>query len=145
MADPTLDPAPPASPPPSAPPTAPGSGLPQNVAAALACIFLIIGGVIFLIVDRSNRFVRFHAWQSIYLGIIILAVSLVFKIGRLIFGDIPFVGGLFVWIFGIVHLLISIVWFIAYAVTIVMALSNKEWEVPYLGAVVRRQLGPRLG
>jgi uncharacterized membrane protein len=141
MADSTPVEAPPASP---LPATAPGSGLPQNLAAALACVFLIIGGVIFLVLDRSNRFVRFHAWQSIYLGVVILAVSLVFKIARLIFGEVPFIGGIFVWIFGIVHLVISLVWFVAYVITIVQALSNKEWEVPFLGAVVRRQLGPAI-
>ena len=138
MADLTPDAASPAPPPPV---TASGSGLPQNLAAALACIFLMIGGVIFLIVDRSNRFVRFHCWQSIYLGIFILSVSLVFKIAELIFSQVPFVGRWLIFLFSLVHLLIAIGWFVAYLITIVKALSNREWEVPIIGAVVRRQMG----
>lgn len=121
-------------------PTA-GSGLPQNVAAGLACVFTIIGGFVFLFLDRNNRFIRFHSLQSIYLGLVILAVSLVFKIAGLIFSQVPFLGQLLIWIFSFAHLLIAIVWFVAYITTIVKALLNKEWEVPYLGWIVRKQLG----
>ena len=66
---------------------------------------------------------------------------LVFKIAGLIFSQVPFLGQLLIWIFSFAHLLIAIVWFVAYITTIVKALLNKEWEVPYLGWIVRKQLG----
>ena len=118
-----------------------GSGFPPNIAAGLACIFSIIGGIVFLVLDRTNRLVRFHSLQSIYLGIFILSVSLVFKIAELIFSQVPFVGRWLIFLFSLVHLLIAIGWFVAYLITIVKALSNREWEVPIIGAVVRRQMG----
>ena len=39
-------------------------GLSSNVAAALSYFF--ITGIIFLVVEKENKFVRFHAWQSIF-------------------------------------------------------------------------------
>lgn len=40
------------------------SGLDENVAGALCYALGWITGVIFLMTEPSNRFVRFHAWQS---------------------------------------------------------------------------------
>jgi hypothetical protein len=79
MVDPSSPPPPPARA--AVVPITPGSGLPQNVAAGLACVFSLVSGVIFLFVDRASRFVRFHALQAIYLGIFILGVSFVFRGG----------------------------------------------------------------
>jgi len=41
------------------------TGLDKNVAAALAYLAGPLSGVLLLIVERSSRFVRFHALQSI--------------------------------------------------------------------------------
>lgn len=40
------------------------SGLDENVAGALCYALGWITGVVFLMTEPSNRFVRFHAWQS---------------------------------------------------------------------------------
>ena len=52
------------------PPQAAQSGLSDNAAGALAYI-TIIPAIIFLLVEpyNKNSFVRFHAWQCIFLGI----------------------------------------------------------------------------
>lgn len=43
------------------------SGLDENVAAALTYAFGWITGLFFLVTESSNRFVRFHALQSVIL------------------------------------------------------------------------------
>jgi len=43
------------------------TGLPSNVAAALAC-FPLIGGIIFYVLEKRDGFVRFYAMQSIIFG-----------------------------------------------------------------------------
>jgi uncharacterized membrane protein len=55
------------------PPRAPVSA---NVAGALACLFGVISGFIFLRVEPYNRnpFVRFHAYQSIYLNVFVIVL-----------------------------------------------------------------------
>ncbi len=40
-------------------------GMDANVAAGLSYLFSIIGGLIFYFGEKQNRFVRFHAMQSI--------------------------------------------------------------------------------
>jgi uncharacterized membrane protein len=43
------------------------SGLDENVAGALTYAFGWITGLVFLVTEPSNRFVRFHALQSVIL------------------------------------------------------------------------------
>ncbi len=42
------------------------SGMQQNVAGLLCYLFWWVTGIIFLIIEKDNKFVRFHAWQSIF-------------------------------------------------------------------------------
>src|SRR5215475_15588839 len=105
------DPEPTPPPPPSSPEVGPKSastGLPSNVAAALACIPLI-GGIIFYILEKHDSFVRFYAMQSIILG----AAWLVFYIAAMIvhgvFSAIPGIGGILLFFLQILVALIYIV------------------------------------
>nr|MDQ2660134.1 hypothetical protein [Verrucomicrobiota bacterium] len=66
MPDP-VDPIPPVAPAVNANATSSTTGLPSNVAAALACIPLI-GGIIFYVLEKRDAFVRFYAMQSIIFG-----------------------------------------------------------------------------
>src|ERR1041384_6424435 len=88
------------APPPSGPgpelgPKSTSTGLPSNVAAALACIPLI-GGIIFYIVEKHDAFVRFYAMQSIIFGGAWLLFSIVSRIVTWIFATIPGIGGILV-------------------------------------------------
>ena len=65
--DPVQPPFPPPVPEPGATPQPNSTGLPSNVAAALAC-FPLIGGIIFYILEKRDGFVRFYAMQSIIFG-----------------------------------------------------------------------------
>lgn len=40
------------------------SGLDENVAGALCYALGFVTGIVFLMKEPSNKFVRFHAWQS---------------------------------------------------------------------------------
>jgi uncharacterized membrane protein len=64
------------------------SGLDENVAAALCYALGWITGVVFLMTEPTNRFVRFHAWQSTiaFLGLSVACVLLqsLFILGTLI-------------------------------------------------------------
>src|SRR5215468_6900206 len=132
------------APPPSGPgpelgPKSTSTGLPSNVAAALACIPLI-GGIIFYIVEKHDSFVRFYAMQSIILG----AAWLVFYIAALIvhgvFSAIPGIGGILVFFWQVIVALVYIVFLVLWIVAMVKAFTNVRWEIPYIGPIARKQL-----
>src|SRR6266566_8895446 len=136
--DPTQPPPPP-SPEPEARGTSTSTGLPSNVAAAIACIPLI-GGIIFYILEKHDSFVRFYAMQSIILG----AAWLVFYIAALIvhgvFNAIPGIGGILVFFWQIVVALAYIVFLVLWIVAMVKAFINVRWEIPYIGPIARKQM-----
>jgi uncharacterized membrane protein len=135
---------PPSPPPPPGPGPEPGpkstsTGLPSNVAAAIACIPLI-GGIIFYILEKHDSFVRFYAMQSIILG----AAWLVFYIAALIvhgvFSAIPGIGGILVFFWQVIVALVDIVFLVLWIVTMVKAFTNVRWEIPYIGPIARKQM-----
>ncbi len=54
------------------------TGLTENVAGLLCYILGFITGIIFILIEKENKFVRFHAMQSIILsgGLFILQIAL---------------------------------------------------------------------
>ena len=54
------------------------TGLDANLAAALSYLVGFVTGIIFLLVEKENKFVRFHAMQStlVFLGIIAIDILL---------------------------------------------------------------------
>src|SRR3954469_13286724 len=67
------------------------TGLPSNVAAALACIPLI-GGLVFYILEKHDAFVRFYAMPSSIFGGVWFLFNLASWILRVIFFPIPIAG-----------------------------------------------------
>ena len=74
------------------------TGLEENVAGLLSYVLGWITGIVFLLIEPKNKFVRFHAFQSI---IVFGALTII----GIILGWIPVVGvivGWIVWILGII-------------------------------------------
>src|SRR6201982_675341 len=84
-------PAPPPAPGPEPGPQSTSTGLPSNIAAAIACIPLI-GGIIFYILEKRDGFVRFYAMQSIIFGGAWLLFNIVYAIVHVIFASVPAIG-----------------------------------------------------
>ena len=140
------DPVNPTPVPPANPAPAPGAntttttGLPSNVAAALACIPLI-GGLVFYILEKHDQFVRFYAMQSIIFGGVWFLFNLASWILHVIFAVIPIVGwalaGLWIFVSALVHLGLFVIMIIA----MVKAFSGVRWDIPYIGPIARKQVG----
>src|SRR2546423_14342870 len=116
------------------------TGLPSNVAAALACIPLI-GGLVFYILEKHDQFVRFYAMQSIIFGGVWFLFNLASWILHVIFATIPVIGwalaGLWVFVSALVHLGLFVVMIIA----MVKAFSGVRWDIPHIGPMARKQIG----
>jgi uncharacterized membrane protein len=130
----TAQPAPTAEP--TAAPAPEGTGLQPNLAACLACIFSILGGIAFLALEKKNAYVRFYAMQSAILGGLWVVVCIVFTIVYAIIGAVFGLGLLLALIMKLTYLA-----FLALTLyTAFKAFSYKEWEIPYLGKIARDQL-----
>ena len=138
------DPSQPTSPPPPASPEpetakSASTGLPSNVAAAIACIPLI-GGIIFYILEKRDNFVRFYAMQSIIFG----AAWFVFWIASVIvhgvFSAIPGIGGILVFFWQIIVALVYIAFLVVWIIAMVKAFTGVRWDIPYIGPIARKQV-----
>ena len=116
------------------------TGLPSNIAAALACIPLI-GGIVFFILEKHDSFVRFYSMQSIILGGAWLLFSIAASIVALIFRSIPVIAGLLDFFWGIIVAIINIAFVILWIIATVKAFTGARWEIPYIGPMARKQVG----
>jgi len=139
---PDQEPIPPPPPPSASPELGPKSnstGLPSNVAAALACIPLV-GGVIFYIVEKHDGFVRFYAMQSIIFGVAWILLHIGCAIVSGLFWHVPGVGWFFGPLWGLIWWLINLALFVIFVVTVVKAFTGVRWEIPYVGPIARKQI-----
>jgi uncharacterized membrane protein len=109
-------------------------GLTDNVAGMLAYI-TIIPAIVLLVVEPYNRrpFVRFHAFQSVFLGAAGMIIGIAFRILLMI----P--------IFGLLTLFVMpFVWlgmFILAVISLWNAYQGRMWKVPIIGDFAERQAG----
>lgn len=106
--------------------TGSSTGLPSNIAAVLAYLFGCISGVVLLIVERKDRYVRFHAMQSTLTFLCVL-------VGALILGSIPGPGR---FLSGLLSFAASILWL----VLIFKAFTGHRYKLPYVGEIAERQV-----
>lgn len=94
--------------------------------AAASYLLGFITGIIFLLVEKQSKFVRFHAMQSTLLfgGIFIANIAL---------GFIPILG----WMVG---LILSLVAFVLWIVLMWKAFQGEMYKVPYVGDLAEKQL-----
>ena len=142
MPDPTdssQTPPPPPSPEPEPSVTSASTGLPSNVAAAIACIPLI-GGIIFYILEKRDSFVRFYAMQSIIFGCAWFLFNIVSAVVHAVFGAIPGIGGILVFFWAVIAALVHLAFLVIMIITIVKAFTGVRWDIPYIGPIARKQV-----
>ena len=138
--DPSQPPPSPPSPGPETSATSTSTGLPSNVAAAIACIPLI-GGIIFYILEKRDSFVRFYAMQSIIFGCAWFLFNIVSAVVHAVFGAIPGIGGILVFFWAIVAAIVHIAFVVLWIIATVKAFTGVRWDIPYVGPVARKQVG----
>ena len=114
------------------------TGLPSNVAAALACIPLV-GGIIFWILEKRDSFVRFYAMQSIIFGGGWLLFNIIWKVVTLILIAIPGIGWLFALLLGLLGALCQLGFLVIFIIAVIKAFTGVRWDIPYVGPVARKQ------
>jgi uncharacterized membrane protein len=103
------------------------TGLEPNLAAALAYLAGFITGIVLLVVEKKNQYVRFHAMQSTVLFIAVLVLSIAIS-------SFPLLGPL---LYAFV-LLPAVV--ILWLVMMFKAYSGERFKLPVVGDFAEKQL-----
>lgn len=98
----------------------------ENLMGAVAYLLGFVTGIVFLLVEKDNKFVRFHAMQSTILfgGFFVAQIAL---------GFIPVLG----WLVG---LLLSFAAFVLWIVLMWKAFQGELYKLPYVGDMAEQQL-----
>jgi uncharacterized membrane protein len=108
---------------------APSTGLQPNVAGLLCYVLGWVTGIIFLVIEKDNEFVRFHAWQSIVVFGALTVVSIVL-------GIIPIIGWIVAW-------LLSVAGFILWIILMIKAYQGQRFKLPIAGNIAEKQSKPK--
>jgi uncharacterized membrane protein len=98
------------------------TGLEENVAGFFCYLLGFITGIVFMVVEKKSRFVKFHAKQSTITFLILFVVSL-------IIGWIPIIGFL-------VLLLSLILWLLL----MIKALKGERYMLPIVGKMAEEKV-----
>jgi uncharacterized membrane protein len=116
------------------------TGLAANVGGALAYVLGPITGVALYVLEKDNRFVRFHAAQSIMVGAVTIALYIALSILSTVLAFIPVLG----WIVALALTLgIGAASFVLWLMLMWRAFHGAEWEAPVAGPLARKMV-PRL-
>jgi uncharacterized membrane protein len=111
---------------PAAAPAPNAGGLTDNVAGALAYV-TIIPAILFLVLEpyNRNRFIRFHAFQCLFLAVALIVIHIVL-------GFIPILG----WI---ISGFVSLGTIVLVIVLIVKAYGGQKMKLPVIGDMAEKQ------
>lgn len=99
--------------------------LAPNVEAALSYLISPFTGIAVILMEKQNKFVRFHAFQSIFFGIAAFVLMTVF-------GAIPVIG----WV---VAAILPVGFVILWLLLMWKAYNNVEYELPFIGKLAKDQ------
>ncbi|MFO7302912.1 MAG: DUF4870 domain-containing protein [Acidobacteriota bacterium] len=105
------------------------TGLDANVAAAISYIPIV--AIVFLVIEKTSTFVKFHALQS--LGLCLGSIVIWFALA--VVGTIPVLGLFNLLLVPIVAIALFVVWLIA----VLKAFQNQRWKLPVIGDIAEKQ------
>jgi uncharacterized membrane protein len=118
------------------------TGLEPQFAGALAYLAGPFSGILILLAERTNRFVRFHAWQAIVglggLGVLTVALLasafLGLFVSPVLFKTLYVVAGV-----------AGLVWLIVWGTCLVKAFGGSAWRLPLAGSFAERRAAGQPG
>ena len=115
----------------SAPNVKTSMGMEQNVEGLLCYVLWWVTGIVFFVMEKENKFVRFHAMQSIIVGGAITVVYIILSIL-----------GIFVHFIWILSLLLGLLTFVLWLVMMLQAYQGKMFKLPVAGDIAEKNSKP---
>ncbi len=113
-------------------PTGTSIGLEPNVAGLLCYVLGWITGLIIFLLEKENKFVRFHALQSIVTFGAFTVLWIVFSVLM----GIQYIGTLF-WVLNIISWILA---FVLWIVLMVKAYQGEKYKLPVAGDIAEKYL-----
>lgn len=110
------------------------TGLDGNIAAALT--YLPIVAIIFLVIEKGSRLVKFHAVQSLALCVAWIACWFAMMILGYILSNIPVLGFL---INMLLSLAVGLGFFVAWIIGLIKAFQGQYFKLPFIGTIAEQQ------
>lgn len=99
-------------------------GMDENIEAALSYLLGFITGILFFVLEKDNKFVKFHAMQSIAVFVVLVIINTILTIS----------------IIGIILLpLISLLGFILWILLMYKAYKGEKYKLPVVGDFAEKQ------
>jgi len=115
----------------------PGAGMAPNLAGALSYVLGLVTGIVFLMMSK-DRFVRFHAYQSIFLTLAWVVFWIAFSVVSTVIGFVPFLRFLVAIIGLLLSLGLGLGGMALWIVLILKAYQGQQWKLPYIGDLAER-------
>ena len=114
------------------------TGLDENIAALLAYVFGWVSGLIFFLIEKDSKLVRFHAMQSILFNVCILALLIVgwivtFVLVLIVSQVADVMGAVAGFLSLLVWLIISAGLLITFILLLVRAYQGRFFKLPFIG------------
>ena len=124
------------------------TGLDENIASLLAYIAGWVTGLIFFLIEKNTRLVRFHAMQSILLNVLVIIVAIV--VGIVISILVLILGQLSGALAGIASLLSVLFWLVfgiavllAWVLCLIKAYQGTMYKLPIIGEYADKFSAPK--
>jgi len=112
-------------------------GMDENIEGLLCYVLGWITGIVFLVLEKDNKFVRFHAMQSIATFLALTIISVV----------ISMIGSAFLWgfsglwmVFGLISTLIWLLGLILWLILMFKAYQGEMYKLPIVGDFAEKQI-----
>ena len=116
-------------------------GIEPNIAGLLCYLISVIAGVVFLVIEKENKFIRFHAIQSIILGCGFVAAYFAIIILDAVFENIPILGFFIGLVLGLVYFLLGPAFAIITIIMMIKSYGNETFKLPVIGDIAAKKAG----
>ena len=121
------------------------TGLQPNIAALISYLISPITSIVFLVLEKENRFVRFHAMQSLLFGVAIIVLSIAVNIVMTIL--IGVIGSASNVLGSLLGLLWMLLWlalmlgiFVGWVLCLVKSYQGQTFKLPFIGDMAERMV-----
>lgn len=115
------------------------TGLAPHVAGGLAYVLTFVSGIVFLLVEKENEFVRFHAAQSVVVFGALGVANIALNVLAAIIGVLPVIGDPLALLLGVTAgLVLGLGGFVLWIVLMTKAFTGSAFEIPVAAGYARQ-------